>query len=198
MRCNLFPCPTPKRLEGASQVLGVRYSRQRKKPVKRLFLEPQASHRADDGQREREEAHYKYANGISPRDSPNTPLRLHTLSPLPGTPPFYSLCHLKGPPLGDIPWPSREEQKSRSQSLLTRVPTVPGTCHCHTSYHIAQNRCGQGPRSRDLALFVCFPAVCSGTWLQQTGSKWQVSDHTKRGKDKLKEGIWNSAMVTTH
>lgn len=163
MRCNLFPCPTPERVEGASQVLGVRYSRQRKEPVKRLFLELQASHRWGDGQRERKEAHYKYANGISPCDSPNTPLHLHTLSPLPGTPPFYSLCHLKGPSSGRHSLTLQRRIKVQESSPPYPVPTAPGTCHCHTSYHIAQNRCGQGPRSRDLALFVCFPAVCSGT-----------------------------------
>lgn len=95
-RCNLTQRPIPETVEGTSQEWGIRYFRQRKQPLEAL---PGAtSHTQKGWWAEKEEAHYKYGNGLSPCDPSTMPLALQALSPWPGIPPFHSLlCHLQDP-----------------------------------------------------------------------------------------------------
>lgn len=182
MRCNLFPCPTPERVEGASQVLGVRYSSQKKEPVKRLFLKLQASHKLGDERRGGSSliCQWHLAMWLTQHAFAFT----HTFPSAWNPSLLLTLCHLKSPSSELHSLTLQRKTKLQESIPPYCVPIASSTCHYHTSYHTARNCCGQGPRGRDLALFVCFPAICSGTWLQQTCSKWWVSEwpHQERNK----------------
>lgn len=187
------------RLEGANQVLGVGHSRQRKELIKRLFWgHKPATDGVTDGRRERRIIDTPTA---SLHVTQPTRLRVYThfplcLEPLPSThslPPQRSLLRETSP---DPP------EKNQTPGVNPSLPVFPqhlvhATVIPLTTWHSIAVVKGLEAGILPHLSVSQQSALERDSGRHAVSDKW-VSDHIKRGMDKLNEGTWNSAMVTTH